>query len=54
MLVIEREVGEGFVIEVDGWEIRVVVTEARGKRVRIGIDAPAEVRVLRDDAKKRP
>lgn len=46
MLVLSRKVGES--IEIAGG-IRVTVTEVRGGRVRLSIDAPPEIRVLRKE-----
>jgi carbon storage regulator len=55
MLVLSRKVGES--IQIDGG-IRVTVTEVRGGRVRLSIEAPSNVRVLRkeiaDSAAKQP
>jgi carbon storage regulator len=58
MLVLSRKVGES--IQIDGG-IRVTVTQVRGGRVRLSIEAPAEMRVLRkeltesaDAVEKRP
>jgi carbon storage regulator len=46
MLVLTRRVGEGVVI---GMNIRIVVVEIRGGQVRLGIEAPAEIAVSRDE-----
>ncbi len=46
MLVLTRKTGEGISIG-DGIKIRVV--EIKGGHVRIGIDAPAEFRILREE-----
>jgi carbon storage regulator len=46
MLVLTRKVGEEIVI--DG-HIRVTVLAVQGGRVRIGVTAPPEVRVDRDE-----
>ena len=55
MLVLSRKIGES--IQIAGG-IRVTVTEVRGGRVRLSIEAPCDVRVLRkeiaDVALKRP
>ena len=55
MLVLSRKVGES--IQIEGG-IRVTVTEVRGGRVRLSIEAPSNVRVLRkeiaDSAAKQP
>lgn len=51
MLVLSRKTDEAIRI---GPDIRLVIVEiAGGDRVRIGIDAPREVPILRDDAKRR-
>lgn len=44
MLVLSRKVGESLLI---GDDIVVTIVEARGDAVRIGIDAPRELRVHR-------
>jgi len=50
MLVLARKPGEAIQIE-DG--ITVHVVEIRGKQVRLGIEAPAEMRVLRIEIHER-
>ncbi len=49
MLVLSRKIGES--IQIAGG-IRVTVTEVRGGRVRLSIEAPADVRVLRKEIAK--
>lgn len=44
MLVLSRKIGES--IQISG-DIRVTVTQVRGGRVRLSIEAPDSVRVLR-------
>lgn len=46
MLVLSRKIGES--IQIAGG-IRVTVTEVRGGRVRLSIEAPLDVRVLRKE-----
>ena len=46
MLVLSRKIGES--IQIDGG-IRVTVTQVRGGRVRLSIEAPPEMRVLRKE-----
>ncbi len=46
MLVLGRHVGEAVRI---GPEIRVVVTRVQGRKVAIGIEAPAEFVILREE-----
>ena len=50
MLVLTRKIGEEIVI--DG-NIRVAVTAIRGNQVRLGITAPREVRVNREEVARR-
>ena len=50
MLILTRRIGEGIII---GEDIRVVVLEVRGKQVRLGIEAPLEIAVLRDEIFQR-
>lgn len=50
MLVLTRQVGEEIII--DG-NIRIKVTSVKGDRVRIGIIAPPDVRVDREEIYQR-
>ncbi|MEW6386760.1 MAG: carbon storage regulator CsrA [Thermodesulfobacteriota bacterium] len=50
MLILTRKSGEGLFI---GDEIRVTVLEIRGKQIRLGIEAPAHVVVLREEIYRR-
>ena len=47
MLVLSRKVNEVFVINYGGIQFRVCVTEIRGDKVKIGVEAPLEVQVDR-------
>jgi carbon storage regulator len=49
MLVITRRPGETVQI---GPDIALTVLEVRGQQVRLGIEAPVEIAVLRDNARK--
>ena len=55
MLILTRKVGETVLI---GGNIRIMVVQVRGKQVRLGIEAPADLLVLRTeekpDAEKKP
>lgn len=46
MLVLSRKANEGICI---GDSIRVTVVDIRGNKVRLGIEAPADVRVHREE-----
>ncbi len=46
MLVLTRKLGEGITI---GSQIRVVVLDVKGGQVRIGIEAPHDIQVHRDE-----
>ncbi|MBI3805829.1 MAG: carbon storage regulator CsrA [Nitrospirae bacterium] len=46
MLILTRKVGEGILI---GDEIHIMVLEVKGGQVRIGIDAPSETQIYRDE-----
>lgn len=50
MLVLTRHVGQDIIIDDT---IRVVVLERRGDRIRLGIEAPANVRVERSEVHAR-
>ncbi|MBZ5704745.1 MAG: carbon storage regulator CsrA, partial [Acidobacteriia bacterium] len=46
MLILTRKIGESILI---GENIRVVVLEVRGRQIRLGIEAPADIVVLREE-----
>ncbi len=46
MLVLTRKLGQSIRI---GGSIRIQVVEVRGNQIRLGIEAPTEVRVLREE-----
>lgn len=50
MLILTRRVGEAFVI---GRDITISVVAVKGNQVRLGIDAPADVSVLREEIAER-
>ena len=50
MLVLTRKVGEGLVI---GDEIRITVVEIKGGGIRLGIEAPPEVKIHRQEVFER-
>lgn len=50
MLILTRKLGEGFFI---GDDIRIRVIEIRGKQIRLGIEAPADIVVLREEIYRR-
>jgi carbon storage regulator len=51
MLVLTRKVGETILI---GDNIRVKVLEVKGGQVRIGIEAPESINILRENIAKIP
>lgn len=50
MLVVSRKDGEGLWIQPG---IRVVVLESRSGKVRLGLEAPPDVSILRDEIRSR-
>jgi carbon storage regulator len=50
MLILTRNVGESIVIEEN---ITITILSTRGCQVRVGIDAPKEISVHREEIKKR-
>lgn len=50
MLILSRRTGESFMI---GDDIRITVLNARGSQVRIGIDAPKDTPVHREEIYQR-
>lgn len=51
MLILERKRDER--IDILGGLITIVVVDIRGNKVRLGVDAPRGISVVRDDAKRR-
>jgi carbon storage regulator len=50
MLVLNRTLGQVLTI---GDDIRITIVAVNGKNVRVGIDAPRDVTVLRSELEKR-
>ena len=50
MLILTRKSGEGLFI---GDDIRITILEIRGKQIRLGIEAPTSVVVLREEIYRR-
>jgi carbon storage regulator len=50
MLILTRRIGESINI---GPDVEVAVTGVRGQQARIGIDAPKDVSVLREEVYRR-
>jgi carbon storage regulator len=50
MLVLTRKLGEAIVID---RSIRITILSVKGDRVRVGVEAPPEVRVDRDEVRRR-
>lgn len=50
MLTLTRKIGEALCI---GDDIKIVVKEIRGKQVRLGIEAPQEIYVCREELYKK-
>ena len=50
MLILTRRVGETLVI---GYDVNVTVLGVRGNQVRLGVDAPKEVAVHREEIYQR-
>ena len=50
MLILTRKIGESIIV---GDNIRVVVLEVRGRQIRLGIEAPPEIVVLREEVAQR-
>jgi len=54
MLILTRRKDEAIVIRNRfGAEIRLLVVDVRGNKVRLGIEAPADVSVIREEISKR-
>jgi flagellar assembly factor FliW len=50
MLILTRKIGESILV---GDDIRLVVLEIRGRQIRLGIEAPADIVVLREEISQR-
>ena len=50
MLILTRKIGESILV---GDNIRLVVLEIRGRQIRLGIEAPADIVVLREEIAQR-
>ena len=50
MLILTRKIGESILV---GNNIRLVVLEIRGRQIRLGIEAPADIVVLREEIAQR-
>lgn len=50
MLILTRKIGESILV---GDNIRLVVLEIRGRQIRLGIDAPTDIVVLREEIAQR-
>lgn len=50
MLILTRKIGESINI---GADVEVIIMDVRGKQVRLGISAPAEVKVLRSELEEK-
>ena len=46
MLILTRKAGQGFTI---GDNIEITITEVSGDKVRVGINAPKEIKILRSE-----
>jgi carbon storage regulator len=50
MLILTRKPGESlYVLYKDGQTIKVTVVEIKGNQIRLGIDAPSELRIYREE-----
>lgn len=50
MLVITRNLGEAFFI---GNDIKIVIVKVKGKLVQVGIQAPKDISIVREDANEQ-
>jgi carbon storage regulator len=54
MLVLTRKNGEGLTIDFLGRQVRVVLLKIRAGGVRLGIEAPKEMNIYRDELGDEP
>jgi carbon storage regulator len=50
MLIISRRCGESFII---GDDVKITVLSVKGNQIRVGIDAPKETTILREEVRDR-
>ncbi len=46
MLILTRKLGQGFTV---GNEVEITITEISGDKVRVGINAPKHIKILRNE-----
>ena len=49
MLVLTRKIGDTILI---GDKIKIVINDVKGCQVRVGIDAPKEIKITREELKR--
>jgi len=50
MLVLSRKEGESIILNLpSGEQVRICLTEYRGEQTRVGIDAPQNVNIVREE-----
>ena len=49
MLVLTRKIGESIIVTVDGVEIKIKLVKTSKGNARIGIDAPVEAVIVREE-----
>lgn len=49
MLILTRKTGQGFLI---GPDVEITITEISGDKVRIGIEAPRDIKILRTELRE--
>jgi carbon storage regulator len=53
MLVLTRRPGETLIIDLPtGEQVKVTVLSVKGNQVRLGLDAPAEIQILREELRE--
>lgn len=53
MLVLSRKCNERIVVDLNGETVTIEVLQVKGGRVRLGIDAPSQVAVHREELRSR-
>ncbi len=49
MLVLSRKCSERIVVELNGETVTIEILQIKGRRVRVGVDAPGQVAVHREE-----
>ena len=52
MLILTRKLGESIIVQCQGEVAEIKLTKIEGDRVKLGIEAPQDIRILRKELQK--